>query len=112
MNTGKMYIPKIDYSERLDSTREIIDSELKDFSKKSLDSYDNRGYKRLDNGYTVKIDRVNNGGETDIIKTLYTPEGIYIGSSSLRDEAYNNGKKRGNIVYTIMQSILEDRSSK
>ena len=112
MNTGKMYIPKIDYSERLDSTREIIDSELKDFSKKSLDSYDNRGYKRLDNGYTVKIDRVNNGGETDIIKTLYTPEGIYIGSSSLRDEAYNNGKKRGNIIYTIMQSILEDRSSK
>lgn len=112
MNTGKMYIPKIDYSERLDSTREIIDSELKDFSKKSLGSYDNRGYKRLDNGYTVKIDRVNNGGETDIIKTLYTPEGIYIGSSSLRDEAYNNGKKRGNIVYTIMQSILEDRSSK
>ena len=112
MNTGKMYIPKIDYSERLDSTREIIDSELKDFSKKSLDSYDNRGYKRLNNGYTVKIDRVNNGGETDIIKTLYTPEGIYIGSSSLRDEAYNNGKKRGNIIYTIMQSILEDRSSK
>ena len=112
MNTGKMYIPKIDYSERLDSTREIIDSELKDFSKKSLDSYDNRGYKRLDNGYTVKIDRVNNGGETDIIKTLYTPEGIYIGSSSLRDEAYNNGKKRGNIIYTIMQSILEYRSSK
>lgn len=112
MNTGKMYIPKIDYSERLDSTRDIIDSELKDFSKKSLDSYDNRGYKRLDNGYTVKIDRVNNGGETDIIKTLYTPEGIYIGSSSLRDEAYNNGKKRGNIIYTIMQSILEDRSSK
>lgn len=112
MNTGKMYIPKIDYSERLDSTREIIDSELKDFSKKSLDSYDNRGYKKLDNGYTVKIDRVNNGGETDIIKTLYTPEGIYIGSSSLRDEAYNNGKKRGNIIYTIMQSILEDRSSK
>lgn len=112
MNTGKMYIPKIDYSERLDSTREIIDSELKDFSKKSLDSYDNRGYKRLDNGYTVKIDRINNGGETDIIKTLYTPEGIYIGSSSLRDEAYNNGKKRGNIIYTIMQSILEDRSSK
>lgn len=112
MNTGKMYIPKIDYSERLDSTREIIDNELKDFSKKSLDSYDNRGYKRLDNGYTVKIDRVNNGGETDIIKTLYTPEGIYIGSSSLRDEAYNNGKKRGNIIYTIMQSILEDRSSK
>lgn len=112
MNTGKMYIPKIDYSERLNSTREIIDSELKDFSKKSLDSYDNRGYKRLDNGYTVKIDRVNNGGETDIIKTLYTPEGIYIGSSSLRDEAYNNGKKRGNIIYTIMQSILEDRSSK
>ena len=112
MNTGKMYIPKIDYSERLDSTREIIDSELKDFSKKSLGSYYNRGYKRLDNGYTVKIDRVNNGGETDIIKTLYTPEGIYIGSSSLRDEAYNNGKKRGNIVYTIMQSILEDRSSK
>ena len=112
MNTGKMYIPKIDYSERLDSTREIIDSELKDFSKKSLDSYDNRGYKRLDNGYTVKIDRVNNGGETDIIKTLYTPEGIYIGSSSLRDETYNNGKKRGNIIYTIMQSILEDRSSK
>ena len=112
MNTGKMYIPKIDYSERLDSTREIIDSELKDFSKKSLDSYDNGGYKRLDNGYTVKIDRVNNGGETDIIKTLYTPEGIYIGSSSLRDEAYNNGKKRGNIIYTIMQSILEDRSSK
>ena len=112
MNTGKMYIPKIDYSERLDSTREIIDSELKDFSTKSLDSYDNRGYKRLDNGYTVKIDRVNNGGETDIIKTLYTPEGIYIGSSSLRDEAYNNGKKRGNIIYTIMQSILEDRSSK
>lgn len=112
MNTGKMYIPKIDYSERLDSTREIIDSELKDFSKKSLDSYDNRGYKRLDNGYTVKIDRVNNGGKTDIIKTLYTPEGIYIGSSSLRDEAYNNGKKRGNIIYTIMQSILEDRSSK
>lgn len=112
MNTGKMYIPKIDYSERLDSTRDIIDSELKDFSKKSLDSYDNRGYKRLDNGYTVKIDRVNNEGETDIIKTLYTPEGIYIGSSSLRDEAYNNGKKRGNIIYTIMQSILEDRSSK
>ena len=112
MNTGKMYIPKIDYSERLDSTREIIDSELKDFSKKSLDSYDNRGYNRLDNGYTVKIDRINNGGETDIIKTLYTPEGIYIGSSSLRDEAYNNGKKRGNIIYTIMQSILEDRSSK
>lgn len=112
MNTGKMYIPKIDYSERLDSTRDIIDSELKDFSKKSLDSYDNRGYKRLDNGYTVKIDRVNNRGETDIIKTLYTPEGIYIGSSSLRDEAYNNGKKRGNIIYTIMQSILEDRSSK
>lgn len=112
MNTGKMYIPKIDYSERLDSTREIIDSELKDFSKKSLDNYDNRGYKRLDNGYTVKIDRVNNGGETDIIKTLYTPEGIYVGSSSLRDEAYNNGKKRGNIIYTIMQSILEDRSSK
>lgn len=112
MNTGKMYIPKIDYSERLDSTREIIDNELKDFSKKSLDNYDNRGYKRLDNGYTVKIDRVNNGGETDIIKTLYTPEGIYIGSSSLRDEAYNNGKKRGKIIYTIMQSILEDRSSK
>ena len=112
MNTGKMYIPKIDYSERLDSTREIIDSELKDFSKKSLGSYDNRGYKRLDNGYTVKIDRVNNGGETDIIKTLYTPEGIYIGSSSLRDEAYNNGKARGKIIYTIMQSILEDRSSK
>ena len=106
MNTGKMYIPKIDYSERLDSTREIIDSELKDFSKKSLGSYDNRGYKRLDNGYTVKIDRVNNGGETDIIKTLYTQEGIYVGSSSLRDEAYNNGKARGNLITSIMQSIL------
>lgn len=112
LNTGKMYIPENDYTTKLDGIREELSNELKDFSKKSLDSYDNRGYKRLDNGYTVKIDRVNNGGETDIIKTLYTQEGIYVGSSSLRDEAYNNGKARGNLITSIMQSILEDRSSK
>ena len=112
LNTGKMYIPENDYTTKLDSIREELNNELKDFSKKSLDSYDNRGYKRLNNGYTVKVDRVNNGGETDIIKTLYTQEGIYVGSSSLRDEAYNNGKARGNLITSIMQSILEDRSSK
>ena len=112
LNTGKMYIPENDYTTRLDGIREELNNELKDFSKKSLDSYDNRGYKRLNNGYTVKVDRVNNGGETDIIKTLYTQEGIYVGSSSLRDEAYNNGKARGNLITSIMQSILEDRSSK
>ena len=112
LNTGKMYIPENDYTTKLDGIREELNNELKDFSKKSLDSYDNRGYKRLNNGYTVKVDRVNNGGETDIIKTLYTQEGIYVGSSSLRDEAYNNGKARGNLITSIMQSILEDRSSK
>ena len=107
-----MYIPENDYTTKLDGIREELNNELKDFSKKSLDSYDNRGYKRLNNGYTVKVDRVNNGGETDIIKTLYTQEGVYVGSSSLRDEAYNNGKARGNLITSIMQSILEDRSSK
>ena len=112
LNTGKMYIPENDYTTKLDGIREELNNELKDFSKKSLDSYDNRGYKRLNNGYTVKVDRVNNGGETDIIKTLYTQEGVYVGSSSLRDEAYNNGKARGNLITSIMQSILEDRSSK
>ena len=112
LNTGKMYIPENDYTTKLDGIREELNNELKDFSKKSLDSYDNKGYKRLNNGYTVKVDRVNNGGETDIIKTLYTQEGIYVGSSSLRDEAYNNGKARGNLITSIMQSILEDRSSK
>ena len=112
LNTGKMYIPENDYTTKLDGIREELNNELKDFSKKSLDSYDNRGYKRLNNGYTVKVDRVTNGGETDIIKTLYTQEGIYVGSLSLRDEAYNNGKARGNLITSIMQSILEDRSSK
>ena len=91
LNTGKMYIPENDYTTKLDGIREELNNELKDFSAESLNSYDNRGYKRLNNGYTVKVDRVNNGGETDIIKTLYTQEGIYVGSSSLRDEAYNNG---------------------
>ena len=112
LNTGKMYIPENDYTTKLDGIREELNNELKDFSAESLNSYDNRGYKRLNNGYTVKVDRVNNGGETDIIKTLYTQEGIYVGSSSLRDEAYNNGKARGNLITSIMQSILEDRSSK
>ena len=107
-----MYIPENDYTTKLDGIREELNNELKDFSAESLNSYDNRGYKRLNNGYTVKVDRVNNGGETDIIKTLYTQEGIYVGSSSLRDEAYNNGKARGNLITSIMQSILEDRSSK
>lgn len=112
LNTGKMYIPENDYTTKLDGIREELNNELKDFSAESLNSYDDRGYKRLNNGYTVKVDRVNNGGETDIIKTLYTQEGIYVGSSSLRDEAYNNGKARGNLITSIMQSILEDRSSK
>ena len=112
LNTGKMYIPENDYTTKLDGIREELNNELKDFSAESLNSYDNRGYKRLNNGYTVKVDRVNSGGETDIIKTLYTQEGIYVGSSSLRDEAYNNGKARGNLITSIMQSILEDRSSK
>ena len=112
LNTGKMYIPENDYTTKLDGIREELNNELKDFSAESLNSYDDRGYKRLNNGYTVKVDRVNNGGETDIIKTLYTQEGVYVGSSSLRDEAYNNGKARGNLITSIMQSILEDRSSK
>ena len=112
LNTGKMYIPENDYTTKLDGIREELNNELKDFSAESLNSYDDRGYKRLNNGYTVKVDRVNNGGETDIIKALYTQEGIYVGSSSLRDEAYNNGKARGNLITSIMQSILEDRSSK
>lgn len=111
-STNKLYKPDNDDVKRLDVKVDSINNELKDFSPESLNSFNENGFKQLPTGYIVKLVRDNISGQNDIVKILYNPDGTPIGMSSIKDEAYNGGKSRGAIVQTIMQSILEDRSSK
>lgn len=110
--TNKLYKPESDYAKDIDVTMHSINDELKDFSKESLSKFNENGFKKLDSGYIVQLSRESINGKTDVVKTLYSPEGNIIGISSIRDEAENKGKSRGAIIQTIMQSILEERSSK